>query len=176
MQMFNSCFPNFIFIAAYHKGNADSRCKTWIDRGYCAYVAFARGGERALYFFGDGAKAGQGILEAFDAQNPGSSVALTINGAVDGYYYKRPGQARIYFRGSKSDIRNNPRLLLHEVVHLVYPSIFSSDSATSWRNLDHILITKFDIDKRPNESDSRTVSRFFNTGCRTEDRFGNSIP
>jgi hypothetical protein len=118
------------------------------------------GAGNAVTYFGSLALAGESIGQTFDRESAGSE-ALTIRGyGVDG----------IYYRSSRTDVKNYPYLLLHEVVHLAYPPAITRGAV----DLDTALVNDLFIDRVKGKTDSQLVSDFFNQKCPTSLRFGNT--
>ncbi len=120
---------------------------------------FSIAGDRASDWVGEYSDfEGQTLGDWFDS---GFSDAITVRGStkVDA----------IYYRSSIYNLPNDTYLLLHELTHLAFPPEITRDGL----NLDEVLMIELDLKKRGNEEPSDTVSRFFNSGCDPNQRFGN---
>jgi RHS repeat-associated protein len=126
------------------------------------YFPWSMGSNPGSAYFGSLAGPGETVGQVFD-RNSYEGGAWTVRGyGVDG----------IYYRGSQSNILQNIYFMLHEVVHLAYPPTISGRNGPV--DLDEALITDLSLNRRPGESATDTVSRFFNSQCPNSQRFGNT--
>lgn len=121
------------------------------------------------YWFGKLAYSGETVGHAFDVLAKEKGAVVNINPTITNVLNNGDGGKRgIYYRGSQSNLLNEPNWLLHEIVHLVVPDVFTNRGDI--KNPDEILIKEFGIIKKGNENPYQTVSRFFNNGCKPGDR------
>ena len=118
------------------------------EKGSDVFGKFAKTGERAYQTF----NRIQGVLG-------GQALAIRGSGKANGIYYK----------SSEKKLLADKLLLLHELVHLVAPMSLDQEGV----NLDAHFVEKFGLDYKEGERAGKTVSNFFNKGCKFT---GISIP
>ncbi|HMO41698.1 MAG TPA: hypothetical protein PKE26_17240, partial [Kiritimatiellia bacterium] len=106
--------------------------------------------ELGILRFGGHAQMSETVSDAFDRLRTGSVLVVRGAGSIEG----------IYYRGSRSNF-SNMNFLLHEVLHLIVPSVLSRPNI----DLDDELALALGIEVVGNESSSQAVSRYFNSGC-----------
>lgn len=72
------------------------------------------------------------------------------------------GSFGIFYRASRHDITRDANLLLHEVLHVLYPP---TESLMPETDLDEQLASAWGIRKYEGESDSAAIDRFLKSGC-----------